>query len=100
MVNKLCLETDVKSFFIIPIILLHLLIFSSRCLLKSILLSKSNPKCFYDEHCGTWLPLKFNLGWPSEFTLWENNTSVACLLGLGLDDIFHWEAYWFFVSKP
>ena len=74
MVNKLCLETDVESFFIIPIILLHLLIFSSRCLLKSSLLSKNNPKCFCDEPCWTWLPLKVNLGWSSEFTLRENNT--------------------------
>ena len=41
MVNKLCLKTDVESFFIIPIILLQLLTFLSRCLLKSSLLSKT-----------------------------------------------------------
>ena len=90
MVNKLCLETDVKSFSIISIILLQLLIFSSRYLFKLCLLSQNNPKCFWDELRWTWLPLKVNLRWSSEFTLRENNTSVACLLGSGLKDIFHW----------
>ena len=46
-----------------------------------------------------WLPLKVNLGWSSEFILWENNTSVACLLESGLIDIFQWWAHLFIVSK-
>ena len=43
MVNKLCLETDRESFFVIPIILLQLLIFSQDvcwsqvCYLKTVL---------------------------------------------------------------
>ena len=74
MVNKLCSKTDGESLFIIPILLLHLLIFYSSFLLKSI-----------------------NVGWSSEFTLWEKDTSVACLLGSGLNDIFHRWAHWFIV---
>ena len=64
---------------------LAFLIFSSRCFLKDKLESRIRPKCF----CSFTVPLKVRCGCPGLTFLQENNTSVACLEGSGLNSIFH-----------
>ena len=58
------------------------------------LLSNVNPKCFCDYAWKTLLFMKRKGEWQTFFSFLEKNTSWDCLLGSGLQLIFHWKAHY------
>ena len=58
--------------------------------------SKTTTKCFWWEHLVILLLLNLTGGWDKLFetNLREKVISFACLLGSGLNYIFHWWAQW------
>ena len=99
MVNSAFLCSLLCSFFIMPISLQALVIFSFIWALKSSFSSKWIPKCFWLAERSTIVSLKKTDGWQS-FTLFlEKITSWACFLGSGLNDVFHWWAQLEIFSK-
>ena len=74
---------------IIPRFFLALMIFSVRCFLKDKLESIMRPKCFCSFISTTTVPLNIICGWFGLDVLQENKTSVACLVGSGLNSNFH-----------
>ena len=99
MINSKFLGNLLRSFFIMLIPLLALLIFSFIRALKSSFSSKSIPKCFWLVERSTTVSLKKSDAWQS-FTLFlEKLTSWACFLGSGLNEIFHWWAQLKIFSK-
>ena len=99
MVNSAFLGSLLCSFFIMPIPLYALLIFSFIWALKSSFSSKWIPKCYWFIECSTVVSLKKTDGWQSFNLFLEKITSWACFLGSGLNDIFHWWAQLEIFSK-
>ena len=74
---------------IIPRFFFALLKKSLRCFLKDKLESSTRPKCFCSFIFATTVPLNIICGWFGLDVLQENKTSVACLVGSGLNSNFH-----------
>ena len=73
----------------------------SRCSLKSSLESKTIPRCFWDSVKLTVLWLKMKHGWLVFSSFRPNITSCACLIGSGLNFVFHENAqvsHWLILS--
>ena len=73
----------------IPIPFLPFMIFSLTRLSKDNFKSSMRPKCFCSFTFDTTVPLKKERGGMDYFSLQENNNSVACLFGSGLNSLFH-----------
>ena len=93
-VSKLFLERVIGSLFVNPMTFLHLFILSSTCWLKSSLESKISPRCFWAGAYYILLLLKVKDLWGTLSCLCKKQTSVGCLVGSGLNSIFHWGAHW------
>lgn len=97
--NSAFLGSLLRSFFIVLIPLLALLIFSFIWELKSSFSSKSIPKCFWLVKSSTTVSLKKTDAWQF-FTLFlEKITYWACFLWSRLNDIFQWQTQFEFCSK-
>ena len=78
---------------IIPRFFLALMIFSLICFLKERAESSVRPRCLCSFILATTVPLNIKCGWLGLDVLQENKTSVACLVGSGLNSNFHWLAH-------
>ena len=96
MVNKLSLERFKNSFFINPIILLHLVILLSVCSLKFNSESNIKHKCFRLSAISASVLLSCKGGEFSSSRLLSQRTSIACLFRSGLKDILHWKPIYLF----
>ena len=75
---------------IIPRFIFALMIFSLICFLNDRFESSMRPSCFCSFIFATTVPLNIICGWFGLDVLQENKTSVACLVGSGLNSNFHW----------
>ena len=75
------------------------IIFLFTCSSNDILDWRAKPRCLCSLTLATELPLKASWGWTGETFLHENQTSVACLVGSGLNSNFHWLAHWLTTSR-
>ena len=67
------------------------MIFPFRCISNDQPESSMRPKCFCSFTFATEVPLNISCEWFGLDFLQENKTSVACLVGSGLNPIFHWQ---------
>ena len=72
-----------------PRFFLALMIFSLIRFLKDKLESSERPKCFWSFIFATIVQLNIICGWFGLDFLQEKRTSVACLVGSGLNSNFH-----------
>lgn len=56
-------------------------------------------RCFWDEDCEPWLLLKSNWEWFILFDFWLKMTTWACLVGSGLNLIFHLKVQLLILAK-
>ena len=74
-----------------PIVLFTLFCTFFRCKLKSNLVSNTIPRCLWVDDDLTKFWLKYDGGWLILLIFLLKITSWACLLGSGLNIIFHWK---------
>ena len=89
----------IEKYLIIPIFFLALIDISLRWLEKERLESRMRPEYFCSLVVWTIFPLNIKGGWLGLNFSQENKTSVACLVGSGLNSISHWYAHCFMTSR-
>ena len=73
--------------------LLHLVILLFICCLKYNLEPNTKPSCFWLSATWTFIRLKWKGGYFPLLRVLEKHTSIACLFGSRLKDLFHWKAH-------